>query len=536
MRFSQPFNLDFYRRHKTFALVTSVFLGGLVLKPAPMTNAGIPQVFAGDESKQTQATALARNEQRQQQTRQIRPENFDLGRFPVTDANEKHWRHLLWTVAVVEPQASFVADALDQILSLMVRSKLSKSQMRTIDLATKVGTQVYLSNPGFYVAVRERFLQAIAESSDPEWIAVSLSALVKGGMAPEEVRPLVKQMQRRLPNWSKSIHLQTTLRDIAEAAAPKTLPPLGDLLNWTVAPKQVHLYVICQSDRTVLCQTLLKDRNGEFVRRQTGELWSMPLLLRSIHNLGWNFVRGQTPQGIFRMEGVVPQPDDEFFRAYGQFPLVKLFVPFEEGAKQFLPGKSGTLTGDIGAYQSLLPPTWRNYFPIQQSYWAGKVGRSEFRIHGTGDAPDFFSGKDKNPDSYNWNPSIGCLSALELYNERGQLIEADMPKLLQALTIVGGKKFAGYLVVVDVPGETGKPIALEQLEAEIATNKSKTNRSQKSARNLPPKPQMANSRPTKPAKTLLTQASPSKSGSSESPPAPSPADFSPISRRLPVAY
>ncbi len=166
------------------------------------------------------------------------------------------------------------------------------------------------------------------------------------------------------------------------------MPPLRDLLNWEVAPNQLHLYVICQPDRDILCQSVLKNRDGAFVRRQDGTLWSIPLLLRSIHNgLGWNFVRGQTPAGIYRVEGIEPQPDDQYFRAYGQFSLVKLYVPYESGAKQFLPGKSGKFNGNLQDYQNLLPPSWRSYWPIQESYWAGKIGRSEFRIHGTGSHP-----------------------------------------------------------------------------------------------------------------------------------------------------
>jgi hypothetical protein len=197
----------------------------------------------------------------------------------------------------------------------------------------------------------------------------------------------------------------------------------------------------------------------------------VPLLLESIHGLSWNFTRGQTPQGIYRMESVVPAAEDEYFRAYGQFPLINLFVPFEAGAKQFIPGTPGTFSGSLDQYEALLPPTWRTYRPLQQSYWAGKAGRSLFRIHGSGESADFFRGKDKSyPDSYNWNPTLGCLSAQELYSEKGQLLHADMPKILQALQMAGGKNFAGYLIVVDLPGDEKKPIALETLETVVASH------------------------------------------------------------------
>ncbi|MBW4580136.1 MAG: hypothetical protein KME42_11250 [Tildeniella nuda ZEHNDER 1965/U140] len=448
-----------------------LLIGGLAFKPGLRSNADVPQVLAGGDRGKSQAKAASRGEQRQEQNRQIRPENFALDRYPVINKNEKYWRNLLWTTAVVQPQDAFVASTIEQILAMAVRPRLSNAQKRTIDMAARVGTQLYLSDPSRYASLGEQFRQTIDRSPDPEWVAMSLSSLARGGLSPEEIQPLVGRVKARFPNWSANVSLQTTLREMAELISPSTVPPLGDLLNWTIAPKQLQLYVLCQRDRSVLCQTVLKDGNGAFVRQPDGQLWSVPLLLRSIHDLSWNFIRGETPQGIYRMEGVVPQPDDEFFRAYGQFALVNLFVPFESGAKQFVPGKPGPFKGSLANYQRLLPPSWRNNWAIQESFWAGKIGRSLFRIHGTGESPDFFSGKDKNPDTYNWNPTIGCLSAVELYNEQGQLLQADMPKLLNALQTLGGKNFAGYVVVVDVPGNARQPIALDAIETALRGGK-----------------------------------------------------------------
>lgn len=479
-RFSLKFNRRSLQRYGTAGVAGMLVLGaGLAFKPALRSNADIPQVLAGDNREQIQANVEFRAQQRQEQQRQILPENFDLNRYPVTNQNEKYWRNLLWTTAVVQPQDEFVASTIEQVLAMAIRPGLSDSQKRTIDAAVRVGTQLYLSNPNRYTSIGEQFRQLIDRSPDPEWVAIALSGLAKGGLEPEQIQPLVGRVKARFPRWSANVSLQTTLREMAELISPSPVPPLKDLLNWTIAPNQLQMYVLCQQNRAVLCQTVLKDRKGEFVRQQNGQLWSVPLLLRSIHSLSWNFSRGETPQGIFRIEGKVPQPDDEFFRAYGQFALVNLFVPFEPGAKQFLPGKSGPFRGSLANYKRLLPPSWRNHWSIQESFWAGRAGRSLFRIHGSGESPDFFSGKDKYPDTYNWNPTIGCLSALELYNEQGQLIQADMPKILNALEGIGGKNFSGYLVVVDLPGNATKPIALDAIETALGSGRLSRNSSGK---------------------------------------------------------
>jgi hypothetical protein len=396
------------------------------------------------------ATAAARVEQRQKQVRLAQPGNYDLSRYPVTDANERHWRTVLWATALREPQYAEVAQALEGILALTSTPKLSQPQMRTVDMAMQVGTQLYLHFPVRYGSLESSFRQTIARSPDPQWVAMALSALAKGGLSSTELQSLSDRVRQRFPRWSQDVFLQTTLADVTASLTPQATPSLRDLLQWTIAPQQLHLYVLCPRNRGLLCRALLKDASGQFVR-QEGQLWSAPLLLRSLHDLAWNFERGETPQGIYRIEGVVPQPDYEFFGAYGQFALVKLFVPFESGVRAFLPSQKGRFTGNLAAYQALLPPTWRNYKPIQETYWAGKAGRSLFRIHGSGEATDFFNGKERYPAGAEWNPTIGCLSALEVYDETGRLQQADMPKILNALTAAGGKNFSGYMIVVEVP-------------------------------------------------------------------------------------
>jgi len=422
-----------------------------------------------------EATAAARTRQQQQQLRQVRPETYDLDRYPVTDDNTDRWRNILWTTALVEPQEAYVAEALAGILSLTVQPQLSSDQQRVVEMAMQVGTQLYLSNPALYAPVEEQFLQTIEQSRQPKWVAMALSALVQSEIVPEQLQQLRDRVHQRFPNWTRDAHLYPTLWEIAIRNKPPNMPPLEDLLNWTIAPGQPQLYVLCQPDRGMLCRTILKDARGEFVR-QSGRLWSVPLLLRSLHaGLAWNFTRGETPQGIYRIEGTNP-PEMKFFRAFGSFPLVKLFVPYEAGVEQFLPGRSGRLVGGLAAYKTLLPPSWRNYFPIQQSYWAGKAGRSLFRIHGSGESTTFFSNSRRFPESSGWNPTIGCLSAAEVYDDSGKLQQADMPKILNVLKTArhlpeqanDTLDISGYLIVIEVMDASAAPIPLKEIEAAIA--------------------------------------------------------------------
>lgn len=400
------------------------------------------------------ATAEARIRQRQDQLNLISPDAYDLSRYPIADQTEKHWRSLLWATAVMEPQDAYIRETIAQILTLTSQN-LTPAQARTVEMALQVGTQLYSASPT--PNLREQFVQTIALSPNPKWVALSLSALTKGGTTVQEQQQWINQIAQRFPRWSEDVSLYTTIQDLT---TPTQTPPIRDLLNWSIAPNQQQLYVFCSRDRSQLCSAFLR-KQGRFVR-QNGRLWSVPLLTRSLHNLSWNFSRGYTPQGIYRIEGAIPQPDTDFFRAYGYFSLVKLFAPYEPGVKEFIPGRKGTLAGKLPGYNALLPPSWRNYFPIQGSYWAGLAGRSEFRIHGSGEAPTFFTNNQRYPQSAGWNPAIGCLSALELYDDQGQLKSADIPRLLSLL----GAKPTGYLIVAELPGNRRSISA--QIEAAIA--------------------------------------------------------------------
>ncbi|WP_242018320.1 hypothetical protein [Pseudanabaena sp. FACHB-1998] len=420
---------------------------------------------------QPKATETARNLQIQDQQQKADPRRFDLKKYPVNESNATHWQDSLWAIGVLAPDDAYAVQALEKILQMTTAPNLSDPQKGIIDMAMQVGTELYTLKPEIYGTLQQYFLRTINYSSDSQWVALSLSALAKSpqqNMPPSKIDQLSLTLKQRFPKWQQDLHLQATLQAIQSdrlaITKPSQIPSLRDLLKWQITPQQPHMYVFCRPNREVLCLSLLKDRTGKFVK-QGKQLWSNSLLLQSLRNLDWYFTNGRTPQGIYRMEGISLQPDDEFFHAYGQFSLVNLFVPFEDGVNSFLPNQKGKFTGNLKAYQALLPPSWRNYAPIQQTYWAGNVGRSLFRIHGSGAAIDFFRNKSAVVSSKNftWNATLGCLSALEIYDNRGSLVKADMPRILDALNRVGKGKVEGYLIVVDIPSDSQEAVTVAEI-------------------------------------------------------------------------
>ena len=419
---------------------------------------------------QPKATETARQAQIQEQQQKSHPSRFDLQKYPINDNNFTHWQESLWAIGVLAPEESYAVQALANVLKMTTEANLSDPQKGIIDTAAQIGTELYTLKPAVYGSLKEHFLRTINASNDSQWVALSFSALAKSQdssqkISPSQLESLRTKIQKRFPKWKQELHLRATLQNTTENSQnPAVIPNLADLLKWQIAPQQPQMYVLCRPNRDILCLAVLKDGNGKFVK-QVNQLWSVPLLLQSLRNLDWYFTNGRTPQGIYRMEGISLQPDDEVFHAYGQFSLVNLFVPFENGVNAFLPNQKGTFTGNLQAYQALLPPSWRSYQPMQQTYWAGNVGRSLFRIHGSGAAIDFFRNKAGvvNVRNFDWNATLGCLSAIEIYDKRGSLIKADMPKILNALNTVGKGKVQGFLIVVDVPSTSNEPVTVAEI-------------------------------------------------------------------------
>ena len=419
---------------------------------------------------QPKATETARQAQIQEQQQKSHPSRFDLQKYPINDSNFTHWQESLWAIGVLAPDEPYAVQALANVLKMTTEANLSDPQKGIIDTAAQIGTELYTLKPAVYGSLKEHFLRTINASNDSQWVALSFSALAKSkdssqNISPTQLESLRTKIQKRFPKWKQELHLRATLQNTTENSQnPAVIPNLADLLKWQIAPQQPQMYVLCRPNRDILCLAVLKDGNGKFVK-QVNQLWSVPLLLQSLRNLDWYFTNGRTPQGIYRMEGISLQPDDEVFHAYGQFSLVNLFVPFENGVNAFLPNQKGTFTGNLQAYQALLPPSWRSYQPMQQTYWAGNVGRSLFRIHGSGAAIDFFRNKAGvvNVRNFDWNATLGCLSAIEIYDKRGSLIKADMPKILNALNTVGKGKVQGFLIVVDVPSTSNEPVTVAEI-------------------------------------------------------------------------
>jgi hypothetical protein len=216
----------------------------------------------------------------------------------------------------------------------------------------------------------------------------------------------------------------------AKALVAKDLQSLLDFKT-----NRPTLYAILKKDRSTPGRLLLKDKNNHFLKGHNGDIWSIPILGLSGRGLSFHHSNGQTPMGVYTIDGVMPEANNK--TEFGEFR--RLIVNFI---------KSSPEEAEI---TQLLPKIHHKLDWWKQSVLARMLGRSLLRIHGTGKC-------NRNPFSshYPMYPTSGCLATNESVNLWGRKV-ADQRLLLDQLMQAQGlevlfeneSKIHGLLYVVE---------------------------------------------------------------------------------------
>jgi len=219
------------------------------------------------------------------------------------------------------------------------------------------------------------------------------------------------------------------------------------LLGWARGIKMIYSFQ--RRDRDYPGLAIVQNADGRFVRDEAGRLQVFEQLARSGPALPYFLTNGNTPQGVYSIQGT----DISRTNFIGPTPNLQLLLP-GEGADE--PGQGGwgkyfhdtsALTGSdsLVRYLSLLPPAWRGYKPMMEAWEAGVAGRTAIIAHGTTIDPEYYRGRPFYP----LTPTMGCLCAKELWNvTSGHLLVSEQNNLVNAFLSTPGRR--GFLVVVDV--------------------------------------------------------------------------------------
>ncbi|MBC7888671.1 MAG: hypothetical protein H7Z13_12390 [Ferruginibacter sp.] len=234
----------------------------------------------------------------------------------------------------------------------------------------------------------------------------------------------------------------------------KNCNPVEGLLSRDFLKHHTILYSFQRRNRNYPGLAMVRDTLGNFITDETGAVFSVPQLARSINNLPGYLTNGNTPQGIFRMYGF----DTSKTTFIGPTTNIQLTMPFETSLQHFF--NDSTITDSLWTeewYKKLLPPDINNCRPVYGSFYAGKAGRTEIIAHGTTVDPAYYAGEIYYPQT----PTMGCLCTKETWSDvDGKRLESDQQKLTNAVQKAGGAN--GYCVVIEID-DMQKPVTIHEI-------------------------------------------------------------------------
>lgn len=211
------------------------------------------------------------------------------------------------------------------------------------------------------------------------------------------------------------------------------VPVLGS--RFSKYKRGVSVYMFCRHNRMHPCLFVMKDRNGKWVKGDRLQLWSQPKLAMSRRGLPSHQVNGETPQGIYTIDSVMPEANRPL--VFGQYRrLILNFIDHSVGEKDtlfFIPKELHQMNW------------WR------QATVARDVGRALLRIHGTGrintDPASFW---------YPFYPTSGCIASREntydgvSFRDQRLLLDTMMRAMGLRTLYSNEEKIRGILYVVNI--------------------------------------------------------------------------------------
>ncbi len=248
-----------------------------------------------------------------------------------------------------------------------------------------------------------------------------------------------EELLTRFPNW-ENIPQFKFMKYYLVNPNTKT-PDLSELLSHDFMNGKTIIYSLHRKDRTFSGITIIKKPDGSFVKNENDSIFYVKQLAKSVSGLPGYLSQGDTPQGIFSIVGFYVSPTESI----GPTANVLTRIPFEVSTQLFYHGRVDKKNFIKSDYKDLLPENWKNYFPMYESFYAGKTGRRKIVMHGSVDDLSFYEGQAYYP----LTPSKGCLTTKEIWSEvDGRNIESEQSKLMNAFFSTGNIK--GFLVVVNI--------------------------------------------------------------------------------------
>jgi hypothetical protein len=253
---------------------------------------------------------------------------------------------------------------------------------------------------------------------------------------------ILENMDRRFPGFADNMILSALRNHILNIneQTRQSIPDLQILFASQQKKGIKTIYSFQRWNRDYTGLAIIQEADGRFARDTAGRLIAVRQLARSGSNLPYFITNGNTPQGIFSIQGIETSHNNFI----GPTPNLQMMMPFEGNWQNYFHQPADSLNTTL-SYTQLLPVAWQSYYPMQEAFIAGKAGRTEIIAHGTTIDPEYFQGQPFYPIS----PTLGCLCAEELWNANtGRLALSEQLKLVNTFLRTPGNK--GFLLVINL--------------------------------------------------------------------------------------
>lgn len=351
------------------------------------------------------------------------------------DSNsEDNYREACWAIS----QFLLRSDAIEKgFYNLFAKYNTLENSTRRAFLEA-----MYATYPNKY---HQEINSLLIAETQPKLFALQALYLYRINNSNNNIQYLLNQLSTRFNGYASEpvlVELKNYLLNHTTYTLQKT-PDLMALFSNQKNTGQKIIYSFQRWNRDYPGIAVIQNADGNFQRDASGNFLMVEQLARAGSNLPYFVTNGNTPQGIYSITGTEVSHN----LLIGPTPNIQLLMPFEADTA-FWHNPYDSAKDALGNYQNLLPAEWKDYTPIAESFYAGKIGRAEIIAHGTTIDPDYFKGFPFYP----LTPTQGCLCAKEIWNIfNGKLMESGQFALASGFLL--SPATTGYLVVINIDNQ-----------------------------------------------------------------------------------
>ncbi len=347
-------------------------------------------------------------------TKQLKQQIHQTIQLPLNERTYQQWMAAYWAMEIMLYKPAFYEEQI--VLQLTQLPQMGPGFQRAFF------EMLYTLYPGRF----DTQVQAIVKELKSEKVkAMALEYLALSGKSVviEPGDPFLSSTYYRLYQYQRS-------------KKDRELPFIKAFLDTSFLKGITVLCSFQSTNRNNPGYLMIRLPNGEWMKNENGEELKFPQLARSISNLPFYLTNGNTPEGLYRITGV----DTSHNNWIGPTSNLQMILPFEGEATNFF----GESTSYETYYRQLLGERLKKYNTLWESYWAGKLGRTEIIAHGTAIDPQYYQSQPYYPNT----PSLGCLCSPELWSETGELLYSAQQSWMQF--ILSKKINPSWLIVAEV--------------------------------------------------------------------------------------